>query len=372
MPLKRTQRFAAVGAESTAIVLIRIKTKHGVEGIGEACTPSGPWWGGESVESIKLMIDTYITPLIIGEDPFNIISIMNKLNRKLFGNAFAKAAVEMALLDIQGKSLGAPVYDLLGGKQRGELYCSWPLATGVPEDEIDEALQRIEARQFNNFKLKMGFLGPQEDVRRACDVARGLAGKANVRVDPNEMWDEVTAKWAIPRLEDAGIEFIEQPMARWNIEGSARLTERSNVAIMLDESICTPEDMVRIVNTHAADVVSLKLMKSSGIHSTKKIADIAMAGGVAVYMGTFLECSIGTAANMQFAATLAHLPFGGELSGPCLVAEDIAVRPARYENFALQLEDGVGIAVEVDEDKVRAFDRDSNYTLHQVAKTGTR
>ena len=74
---------------------------------------------------------------------------------------------------------------------------------------------------------------------------------------------------------------------------------------------------------------------------------------------------------MQFAATLPRLPFGGELSGPCLVAEDIAVRPARYEDFALQLEKGPGIAVEIDEDKVRAFDRNSSYTLHPVVKTGT-
>ncbi|QLC26417.1 chloromuconate cycloisomerase [Parasphingopyxis algicola] len=366
LPLRRTQRFAAVGAQSTAVVLIRVMTDSGIEGIGECCTPSGPWWAGESVESIKLMIDTYITPHIIGEDVFEIRGIFRRVDRKLFGNAFAKAGIEMALLDIQGKASGVAVCELLGGRQRDSMPCSWPLATGTAEAEIEEAEQRIADRQFNIFKLKMGFLDPEVDVVRACAVARGLEGKASVRADPNESWDEATCKWALPRMEDAGIVMIEQPMARWNLEGAVRITARSKAAIMLDESQCTVQDMLRIAQMHAADLVSIKVMKSAGLLNARRVADIALASGTSLYMGTFLECSIGTAASMQLAATFDSLPYGGELSGPCLVAEDIAVRPARYEDYELQLEDGVGLAAEVDEDKVGALRRDRTYSVHAV------
>lgn len=366
LPLQRTQRFAAVGAQSTAVVLVRVITDSGIEGIGECCTPSGPWWAGESVESIKLMIDTYIAPHIAGEDAFDVRGIFGRVDRKLFGNAFAKAGVEMALLDIQGKASGVAVCDLLGGRQRDSMPCSWPLATGTAEAEIEEAEQRIADRQFNIFKLKMGFMDPEADVERACAVARGLEGKASVRADPNESWDEATCKWALPRMEDAGIAMIEQPMARWNLEGAARITERSNAAVMLDESQCTVQDMLRIGQMHAADLVSIKVMKSAGLINSRRVADIALASGISLYMGTFLECSIGTAASMQLAVTFDDLPYGGELSGPCLVAEDIAVRPARYEDYELQLENGVGLAVEVDEDRVAALRRDRSYSVHPL------
>lgn len=367
LPLRRVQRFAAVGAEKTAVVIVRVRTEDGLEGIGEACTPSGPWWGGESVESIKLMIDTYIAPHVVGQDPFDLRGIFGVVNRQLFGNSFAKSAVEMALLDIQGKSAGVPVHDLLGGKRRSSLPCSWPLATGEAESEIVEAEQRLDEGTFNIFKLKMGFLSPEDDVARACQVAEGLDGKASVRVDPNESWDEATCKWAIPRLEESGVAVVEQPIARDKIEGLARITANSSSAIMLDESVCSEADMLRAVSLRAGDAISLKTLKSGGLVATRRIADIALAGGISIYMGTFLECSVGTAANMQLAATLEDLPFGGELSGPQLIAHDLTQTAPRYENYELQLEDGIGLAINLDEDKLKAFRRDRTHSTHKSA-----
>ncbi|WP_047806095.1 muconate cycloisomerase family protein [Pelagerythrobacter marensis] len=366
LPLKRTQRFAAIGADSTAVVLVRVRTSDGVEGIGECCTPSGPWWAGESVESIKLMIDDHIAPHAIGHDVFDIRGFYRIVDRKLFGNAFAKAGVEMALLDIQGKIAGVAVCDLLGGRQRNALPCSWPLATGSAEAEIDEAERCISAGTFNIFKLKMGFLSPEEDVARACAVARGLEGRGSVRADPNESWDEATCKWALPRMVDAGIQLIEQPLPRWNLEGSARLSSSCRAPIMADESISTPRDALDLGRIHAADVVSIKVMKHGGLGRARQIADLSLAMGMSLYMGTFLECSIGTAASMQLCATFDHLPYGGELSGAHLVAEDIAIRPARYEDFELKLEDGVGLAVEVDEDRLRSLRRDRTHSTHTL------
>ncbi|WOE75351.1 muconate cycloisomerase family protein [Alterisphingorhabdus coralli] len=358
LPLRRQQRFAAIGASTTAIVLVKIWASGGIVGIGEGCTPSGPWWSGESVESIKLNIDAHIAPLIIGRDVFDLRGISAEVDRKLFGNPFAKATVEMALLDIQGKIAGVPVHDLLGGKQRSSLPCSWPLATGDPGEEIEEAKEHLAQKRFKLFKLKMGFLEPETDVARACAIAKALEGKASVRVDPNESWDEATCKWAMPRMADAGIAMVEQPMARWNVDGFARITAQTKMATAVDESLCTMDDALRLGRMHTADLVSIKVMKHGGLTNARRIADIAIASGMSIYMGTFLECSIGTAAGMQLAATFSDLPYGGELSGANLIAEDIAVRPARYENFELQLEEGVGLAAEVDEDKVEALRRD--------------
>ncbi len=367
LPLVREQRFAALNARGQSMVLVFVRSSCGAEGVGEASLPSGPWWGGESVESIKVHIDEYFAPLMIGEDAFAVDAIMQKLDDAVFGNSFAKAGLEMALLDLQGKVLNTPVYNLLGGKVRDSLPVSWPLATGDPNLEIEEALGKIEARLHNVFKLKMGAVEPTKDVERACAVARGLEGKAKVRCDPNGRWDETTAAWAVPRLADAGVDLIEQPLQRWNIEGCARLTASCPIVHMLDESVCTLQDMQRIAQLRAASLISLKIMKTGGMRRSKVLAEMALAAGIPVYMGTFLESSFGTGANMQFCATLKDLPFGGELAGALLVSESITQRPADYHDFELHLQDGVGLGVEVDGDKLAAFRRDRNYSLHAVS-----
>ncbi|MEM1189686.1 MAG: muconate cycloisomerase family protein [Pseudomonadota bacterium] len=367
LPLVREQRFAALNARSQSMVLIFVRTSGGAEGVGEASLPSGPWWGGESVESIKIHVDEYLAPLMIGEDAFAIDAIMRKLDDAVFGNSFAKAGLEMALLDAQGKVLNTPVYNLLGGKARDSLPVSWPLATGDANQEIEEALGKIEARLHSVFKLKMGAVEPAKDLERACAIARALEGKATVRCDPNGRWDETTATWAIPRLADAGIDLLEQPLPRWNIEGCARLTANCPMVHMLDESVCSLQDMQRIAQLRAGSLISLKLMKSGGMRRSKVISELALGAGIPVYMGTFLESSFGTGANMQFCATLGDLPYGGELAGALLVSESITQRPADYHDFELHLQDGVGLGVELDPDKLAAFRRDRNYSLHAVS-----
>ena len=72
LQLVRDQQFAALRAKAQCFVLIFIRTKDGIEGVGESSVPSGPWWGGESAESIKVNIDTYLAPLVIGQDAFNV------------------------------------------------------------------------------------------------------------------------------------------------------------------------------------------------------------------------------------------------------------------------------------------------------------
>jgi len=367
LPLVRLQRFAAIGATSQSLVYIFVRTKDGIEGVGESSTPSGPWWGGEAPETIKVMIDTYLAPIMIGEDVFNIDQIMAKLDNVAYGNAFAKAGIEMAMLDIQGKALNQPVYNLLGGKVRDSLPISWPLATGEAKLEIAEAEEKLAARLHNIFKLKMGALDPATDVKRACEVASALRDHASIRADVNERWDEETVSWAVPRMVNAGIEMIEQPLPRWNLAAASRLTESLNVPHMLDESICTPQDMLAIAASNAGSLISLKIMKSKGIRPTKTIADMSLAAGIPLFMGTFLEPSYGAGANMQLCATLADLPYGGELAGGLLVAEDVCKVPADYHDFELHLQAGVGMGVEIDPEKLRSFRRDKDYTSVAVS-----
>lgn len=367
LPLRRLQRFSALAARTQSLVVIRVRSQDGVQGVGEGSIPSGPWWGGESVETIKTIIDSYLAPVLVGQRATDMTLLRARMDEAAFGNSFAKAGLEMALWDLIGKTLEQPVHALLGGKVRESLSVAWPLATGDPRQEVQEALSKLEAGEASAFKLKMGAVELKKDVARACEVALALRDKAGIRVDPNERWTEVDALWALPRLADIGVEMIEQPLPRNDLDGAARLQARSAIPIMLDESIRTTRDMLEAAKKGAGTLISLKLMKSGGMVSSRGVAEVALAAGSALYMGTFLESSLGTSGNMQFCATLPHLPLGGELVGPMLIAEDITEEPVRYVDGALQLPSGNGIGARVDEDKLEAYRRDRSRTTASVA-----
>lgn len=358
VPFVRLQKFARFESRVQSTVLIRIKTDCDHEGVGEVVTPCGPWWSGDSVEAVKSTIDLYFIAELIGANPLRSGDILSRLDKIARGNAFAKAGIEMALLDLAGKIHQMPVHDLLGGKVRDVLPIAWPIASGNLEQDIAEMEKMVQQSLTSSFKVKMGMMPIEEDLARVgklCAAAEQLG--AGIRVDPNEAWSEVETRAALPALGEFGVEMIEQPLARWNLKGMARLNTNAAVTIMLDESICTAQDMFEAAALGSGNMVSLKLMKSGGMRRSQAIANIAEAAGTALYMGTFLETSLGTAANLHLAATLQHLPLGGETIGPLLMADDIVTCPIEFKNGCAHLPEGVGLGVTLDEDKVNAFTR---------------
>jgi muconate cycloisomerase len=359
MPVKRPHQHAKIGMRQQSYVLVQVKTDAGIEGIGEIATAGGPWWSGDSVESVKATIDSYLGPALIGESATCIVRTMQKLDRVAALNWFAKAGLEMALYDIAGKALSCSVHILLGGQTRSSVPVTWPLGSGDAAQEVDEAIAKIETGFSRSFKIKMGSLPVEQDMRRAVEIARKLRDRAELRVDLNAAWTEPVAQLHLPALVDAGISLIEQPIDRWNIEGHARLAIRLNVPLMADESLATRHDASSIASAgNAFQVFALKLMKSGGFNACREIAAIASAYGIGLFGGCFLESSIGTAANLQLGAALGDLTWGSEWIGPAWLSDDLVVEPVRYEQFEARVPNGPGLGVELDRDKLAHYRRD--------------
>lgn len=358
LPIRRPHHFATVTIDRQSVLLVRLRTAEGIDGLGEAVTPGGPWWGGESVEGIKATIDGYLAPLLVGEDACRITALLGAMDRVVAGNPFAKAAVEMALFDAKGKALGVPVYELLGGLVHASIPVTWALAAGDQQRDIAEAEEKLVHGEHAAFKLKMGELEPAADVRRVGAIARALAPRASVRVDLNSAWSEATAMRWLPALEEAGVELVEQPIPRWNLDGMARLAAAHRVAIMADESLGSVQDAWEIARRAAADVFALKLHKSGGIQNVTKIAAIAEATGIPCYGGASLETSIGTAAAAHVFATLPQLTEGCELFGPLWLADDLVEEPVAYRDGRLCVPQGPGLGVQLDEQQVRRYTRE--------------
>ncbi|MGZ8738614.1 MAG: chloromuconate cycloisomerase, partial [Nocardioides sp.] len=129
IPLIRPHRFARTGMDAQPVLLVTLTTRGGVRGMGEGVVPGGPWWGGESVETMQVVIERYLAPLLIGGRVDDIAGIQQAMNDVVNHNLYAKAAVEVALHDAWARSLGVPVHTLLGGLARTSVPVTWALGT---------------------------------------------------------------------------------------------------------------------------------------------------------------------------------------------------------------------------------------------------
>jgi muconate cycloisomerase len=360
LPTIRAHQLSMATMQQQTMVIIRLRSSDGIEGVGEATTIGGLSYGEESPEGIKLTIDTYLAPALVGQDAANINAAMLRLNKVARGNRFAKCAIETALLDAQGKRLGIPVAELLGGAVRKTLPVLWTLASGDTQRDIDEAEMLLAERRHNTFKLKIGRRSVRDDVAHVSTIKAALGDRAKVTVDVNQAWNEADAAFGIEALQTAGIDLIEQPTPREQRGALARLAARFIVPIMADEAVTGPEDALELVRHACADVFALKIAKSGGIYGMMRTAAIADAAGVSLYGGTMLEGSIGSIASAHGFSALPQLAWGTELFGPLLLKDDIVTARPQYRDFDLHLPEGPGLGLQIDEDKLAFYRRDKN------------
>jgi len=357
LPIRRPHRFASQTMHRASHLLVRVRTEEGLEGIGEGTTPGGPWWGGESVETMKVVIDSYLAPALIGENATRIGRVLEKMDRVAARNAFAKAAVEMACHDVLGKALGVPLCDLLGGPLRDSLPVLWTLAAGDADKDVAEAEEKLAAGLHSRFKVKVGGGDVDAELERLARISGALGDRAQLTVDPNGSWDELKAMRALPRLAEIGVSLLEQPVPDWDLAGMARLTGAGLVPIMADECMRSVHDALAVVERRAAHVFSLKVLKSGGITRTQKTAAIAEAAGMRCFGGTSLETSVGTAASINLFCAVPNLTEGCELFGPLLLADDVVEEPLEYRDFRVWRPKGPGLGVSLDEEKVEHYRR---------------
>ena len=357
VPTVRKHKLSSLSVTAQSYVIVQVRLSNGVVGVGEAATLGGPRWSESSVESIKANIGTYLAPPLIGlaADRFELAGL--RMDEAAKRNNAAKGAIKSALFDAVGITLGVPASALLGGVVRNSLPVLWTLASGDPDQEIEEANRKIAARLHNIFKVKVGALSPEADMARLRRLAAALEGHATMIVDANQAWSETTALRCLPQLAEIGVTLVEQPVPAWNISGLARLRARSTVPLMADECVFSIHDMMQVANLAAADVVSLKLVKHAGLLGTRKVAAIAEAAGMGLYGGCLLESSIGAAAHLQVFAGLRTMEWGCEHFGPQILVEDLAITPLRFADFHIHLPEGPGVGVTLDADKLRHFAR---------------
>jgi len=357
IPLIRPHKFATTTSDTQPILLVAVTTAGGVVGHGEGVVPGGPWWGGESVETMKEIIDRYLGPYIVGRGVDEISGVMVDIERIVANARFAKAAIDVAMHDAWARSLGINVASLLGGAFRTGVDVRWALGAAPLDEIVDEVTRRMDERLNFAFKLKMGALDPVVDTDRVIGIVEAFGGEVGFSIDVNARWDRFTALRHVPQLVDGGVELIEQPTPAEQLDVLAEINRRVSAPVMADESVQTPHDAFQVAKLGAADVIALKTTKCGGLQRSKEVVAVAKAAGLRCHGATSIEGPIGTAASVHFACSEPGIDYGTELFGPQLFAVELLQTPLDYSEGQVHLPEGPGLGVELDMDVVRKYAR---------------
>ena len=357
LPISRRHAIGVSTISNQSSVIVQVLTESGVRGLGEAVVPGGgPHWGGESVESMKVTIDRYLAPALVGQDLRGPNDANARLQRASAGNHFAKAALEMAMWDIAGREAGVPVHHLFGGVVRDGIDVLWSVGATVeePMPEIEQAL----AAGHRTIKFMMGQRAPRADVQRVLDSVGMIPRDVTIIVDANGKWDASTAARLLPALAEARVDIAEQLVAPWDLAGMSRLRGLTTVWTMADESVRSIFDAAQVGAQHTVDAVAVKVPKLGGIGPARVAASVVRTHGLHVYAGGTMETSIGVAAGAHVFATVPAL-IGSDLGiGPQLLADDIVTEPIAISDGSLPVPTGPGLGVDLDEDKLKQYGRD--------------
>ena len=368
LPERREHPMANFVSRQGHYVLIRVFS-DGVMGLGEA-TVLKEWGGdhgryyGESPETTALLLERYLAPAIIGEDPRQLERLLQKLDHVVKGYPYAKAAIDIAVHDLVARSLDVPVYQLLGGAYRTRIPMAHSL--GILEEKrlLDEVATAV-SEGCRTIKLKAG-IDPARDVQTVADVRRLVGDAVDITVDANQGWQQPKiAIQAIRRMEPYRVLFVEQPVE--GLEAMARVAGAVDTPIMADESAWTAVDVLEIARLGAAEVISIYTTKPGGLHRASKVAAVAEAAGFTANVNGSAETGVGNAANVHLSAAMKVVsqacvyPVSAPAESlPTKIVgrsylDDIITEPFGYEDGSIIVSDKPGLGVELDPQKVAKY-----------------
>lgn len=370
LPMRRPHtwagNFTPVGYGYT---VLKLTLEDGTVGWGEAQVLKD-WAGefgsryGEAPQTTKIVIEELLAPILVGEDVRQIELLHARMDKFVKGYPYAKAAIDVAMHDAVGKLYGIPVYQLLGGMVRKDI----PLAHSLGLMDIDVAVaeaEKVVEEGITTLKVKVG-IDAERDITLVRRLRAALGPKVKLRVDANQgykSWKEALRVTRIMQEQD--IWYMEQPCE--GLENMARVAQNTDVPIMADESSWTAHDVLRILQHQAAEMLSVYYTKPGGLLKSKKLLAVAEAGGLQCDINGSGEMGIGNAANLHLAASSSIITLPGTIPVTSTAEvvrtkiaghkylDDVIEMPFVYQNGCMQVPEGPGLGIEVNEAKLEKY-----------------
>lgn len=343
-------------------VLVKIHA-DGVTGIGQIRPISPGHFVADTTQSIVAAIKEIYGPALLGRSIFDIEGINEMFDNRLAGNPAARAVLDIAIRDAQGKALNKPVHELIGGCCQPRIPLEWSVS--MAEDVqvmIAEARRAVEEYGIKVLCLKMADRrGWKQDVSNFAAVRKALGDEVMIGIDPNCGWTLGDSLLAIEAIKPMGLGYIEQPIARRDLHGMAEIRRAAGgIPVMADEGIFTIQDAMALAEARAVDVFCIKLYKVGGLTPAKKIAAIAEAANIQLNCGGLsVQSQLEAAAGAHFYASTpasrmmgaAEFVFGLNTNAkdPLCPESDFKV-----DNGFVNVPKGPGLGITIDEKLLKA------------------
>jgi L-alanine-DL-glutamate epimerase-like enolase superfamily enzyme len=338
-------------------VLVKIHG-GGVTGFGQIRPISPGHFVADTTHSVVAAITEVYGPSLIGKDPFDIEAITATFDARLAGNPAARAALDIALHDYMGKLLAVPVHKLIGGCCQPRIPLEWSVS--MADDlgvMVAEARRAVEEFGMRVLCVKAADRrGWRQDIKNFEAIRRAVGDDVVIGVDPNTGWCLADAISAIHALRPFDLGYIEQPVARRDLEGMAEIRrEARGIPVMADEGLFTLQDAYAIARARAADAFCIKLYKLGGLTPARKIAAVAEASDIQLNCGGLaVQSQLEAAAAAHFyAAPPVHRMMGaGEfVFGLNTIGPDPLVPETDFEvrDGHVNVPTGPGLGIKIDE-----------------------
>lgn len=296
VPLKEPFIISLGPIYSADNVVVVVHTAMGIAGWGE-CSPFMSI-NGESADT-ALVVAKYFEKIWIGKDALQIEDRVNELDNIIYGNNSVKSAFDMALYDIAAQVAGLPLYQYLGGSKAKTIATDYTVSVGDATKMAADAL-KIKQAGFPVIKVKIG-KGGANDVERIRAIREAVGYDIPLRVDANQGWGFEEAITTLKALAPFNIQHCEEPLPRWAFMQLPEIRKQSPVRIMSDETCCDHNDVQRLIDLKACDLINIKLGKSGGIFKALKMIRLAEVHDIKIQIGAFLESRIAMTAFAHLA-----------------------------------------------------------------------
>ncbi len=358
LPVKYVLKLATGEYPFLNPVLVKVHTNQGVTGIGEVeCYPGYDRIGPEPPKGVVQLLQESLAPVVLGKNPFDVELINRHMNAAVQGHLWVKAGIDIALWDLMGRALDVPAYYLLGGAVRRESQVEG-VGYGIPmvePEKVAKIAREAVDRGFTELELKVGDKDPAQDVKRLKLVRETVGPKPSIKLDFNKGYDTHTAISIIQEMEQYSVQWVEQPVDYWNIEGMARIRAAIKTPLVADECVNTAHDMFVVAKMGAADAVHIKPAVKGGLTEAKKIEAVASAAGLFIIPGTMVPTGVGMGAVHTFLASCRFVHRGVHGSPLDLLADDIVKDPIPSGSPSIRISDKPGLGFVLDEDKVARY-----------------
>lgn len=332
-------------------VFVKITSEDGAVGWGQSVPI--PAWSYETLESVTGTLRDYLAPALLGRDALDIEGAHKLMNTAIApsfstGMPIAKAGIDLALHDLAGKVAKKPLAALWGRKPIERIDISWT----VNPKTLDEAGALVEEgkrKGYRHFNIKVA-PDPKFDFALAR-VVRKVAPDCFLWADANGGYDTETALAAVPRLKDAGVNVLEQPVPANRLSGFAAVRKLGALPILMDEGIVSHVELEEFIALGLLDGVAMKPARTAGLWDARKQVEILERRKL-MFLGSGL-----TDPDVSLAASLVlygayGLKYPAALNGLQFLTGSFLKEPFVLENGTLRVPTGPGLGVEVDEDAI--------------------